>query len=168
MVAAFDKSDEFAIDKPAQTPCPNLTMEGANRCDCTIHDDLRKKGFGGCVAYDCHGAGQHVTQTIFKGKNWMDDAVLIQRMSAAFVQMETVHELLLLLKTSEKLPLTAAEVKELEQHYKTLCPPKGWTESSLLRFGSSGKPQEIRDFIKSLRHHVKALDDIMKSRKREI
>ncbi len=52
----FTTSADFAIDKPAGTPCPNL---GADH-RCTIHDTLRPSGFVGCVAFDCYGAGQRV------------------------------------------------------------------------------------------------------------
>jgi len=52
----FTKSADFAIDKPAGTPCPNLGEDHR----CTIHADLRPSGFVGCVAFDCFGAGQRV------------------------------------------------------------------------------------------------------------
>ena len=53
---AFARSADFPISKPAGTPCPNLG--GDHRC--TVHDLLLRKGFRGCVGYDCLGAGQHL------------------------------------------------------------------------------------------------------------
>src|SRR2546421_13112310 len=63
---AFAVSPEFAIDKGPGEPCPNLTKDFR----CGIHDRLRVEGFRGCVAYDCFGAGQKVTQVTFNGRHW--------------------------------------------------------------------------------------------------
>ncbi|MEC8196989.1 MAG: hypothetical protein VX228_11895, partial [Pseudomonadota bacterium] len=60
----FDADEDFALLKRADTPCPNLSD---NCLNCAIHDDLLPKGFGGCVAYQCAGAGQRVTQELFDG-----------------------------------------------------------------------------------------------------
>jgi hypothetical protein len=57
VVPAFARSADFAIDKPAGRPCPNLGADFR----CGIHDRLRPAGFPGCAAFDCFGAGQRVT-----------------------------------------------------------------------------------------------------------
>jgi hypothetical protein len=66
VVPAFSASAEFAIDKPASRPCPNLRSD----FNCSIHARLRFSGFGGCAAYDCFGAGQKVAQDTFGGRDW--------------------------------------------------------------------------------------------------
>ncbi|HZX04230.1 pentapeptide repeat-containing protein [Kribbella sp.] len=58
VVLTFAKSADFAIDKPAGEPCPNLSAEHR----CTIHSRLRDKGFPGCTVYDCFGAGQELSK----------------------------------------------------------------------------------------------------------
>jgi pentapeptide repeat protein len=60
---AFARSADFALDKPAETPCPNLVTVVPGRSDapCRIHAELTGRGFPGCVAFDCFGAGQRVT-----------------------------------------------------------------------------------------------------------
>jgi hypothetical protein len=55
----FSASSDFAINKRAGEPCPNL-----HAARCAIHDDLRDRGFRGCTVYDCFGAGQAVTQAL--------------------------------------------------------------------------------------------------------
>lgn len=55
----FARSADFAFDKEAGEPCRHLS--GDHRCD--IHARLREEGMRGCVAYDCFGAGQAVTET---------------------------------------------------------------------------------------------------------
>jgi Pentapeptide repeats (8 copies) len=57
VLPAFVRSADFAIDKPAGQPCPNLRVD----LGCGIHDRLRERGFPGCEVFDCFGAGQHVT-----------------------------------------------------------------------------------------------------------
>jgi hypothetical protein len=59
VVLPFSRSADFAFDKPAGTPCRHLTADAR----CRIHDRLGASGMRGCVAYDCFGAGQSVTET---------------------------------------------------------------------------------------------------------
>ncbi len=87
---AFVRSSDFAIDKPAGRPCPNLQHDF--RCD--IHDQLRPRGFPGCAAFDCLGAGQQVTQATFGGRDWRADPELAKQMFDVFGTMRQLHELL--------------------------------------------------------------------------
>src|SRR5258705_10103572 len=63
---AFSASADFAIDKAAGQPCPNLRADFR----CSIHDRLPPRGFAGCAAFDCLGAGQKVAQVTFGGRDW--------------------------------------------------------------------------------------------------
>jgi Pentapeptide repeats (8 copies) len=87
---AFSASADFAIDKPAGQPCPHLREDFR----CSIHDRLRPRGFAGCAAFDCFGAGQQVTQVTFGGRDWRADPGLAAPMFAAFAVMRQLHELL--------------------------------------------------------------------------
>src|SRR4051812_36202704 len=62
----FAASVEFAITKRPGQPCPNL----GDGFRCTIHEQLADRGFPGCVAFDCFGAGQQVVQVTYGGRNW--------------------------------------------------------------------------------------------------
>jgi uncharacterized protein YjbI with pentapeptide repeats len=97
---AFTTSADFAIDKPAGRPCPNLRADFR----CGIHDRLRQCGFGGCTAYDCFGAGQHVAQVTFGGRDWREVPGTAQRMFAVFGVMRELHELLWHLTEALELP----------------------------------------------------------------
>src|SRR6266568_728039 len=90
VVPAFSVSSDFAIDKPARIPCPNLQRDFR----CGIHTDLRAKGFAGCTVYDCFGAGQQVSQVTFAGHDWRDAPDTARRMFAVFPIMRQLHELL--------------------------------------------------------------------------
>ncbi|MEU2717370.1 pentapeptide repeat-containing protein [Streptomyces sp. NPDC007205] len=99
----FAASADFALDKPAGKPCPNL--QGDHRCG--IHTDLRKKGFTGCTVYDCFGAGQKVSQVTFGGRDWRTGSKEHARqMFEVFPVVRQLHELLWYL--TEALGLAAA------------------------------------------------------------
>jgi hypothetical protein len=85
---AFARSADFAVDKPAGTPCTNLQADFR----CAIHADLRDRGFAGCTVFDCLGAGQRVTAA-FAGRDWRTPEVAAP-MFAAFGISRQVHELL--------------------------------------------------------------------------
>jgi len=87
---AFSASADFAIDKPAGQPCPNLR----SGFRCGIHDDLRQRGFRGCAVYDCFGAGQHVSQVIFGGRDWRQAPHSARQMFDVFAVVRQLHELL--------------------------------------------------------------------------
>jgi hypothetical protein len=85
---AFARSADFAVDKPAGTPCGNLQADFR----CAIHADLRDRGFAGCTVFDCLGAGQRVTAA-FASRDWRTPGVAAP-MFAAFAVARQVHELL--------------------------------------------------------------------------
>jgi hypothetical protein len=91
---AFARSADFAIDKPADTPCPNLQADSR----CGIHSTLRDRGFGGCTAYDCFGAGQRATAGA---------TVRTQEMLDLFRELRPRHELLWHLDAAAQLPTSA-------------------------------------------------------------
>jgi Pentapeptide repeats (8 copies) len=78
----FTRSAEFAIDKPAGRPRPNLRPDHR----CTIHAQLSDRGFPGCVAFDCFGAGQRVAREFAHDSR--------ATMFAAFTAGRQVHEVL--------------------------------------------------------------------------
>ena len=87
----FPASADFAISKEAGEPCPNLAIEFR----CTIHSSLNARGFRGCVAYDCFGAGQKVSQLAFGGRSWRDAPETAERMFETFRFVRHLHEMLI-------------------------------------------------------------------------
>ncbi len=81
----FTASVDFAVNKPADRPCANLTAD--HRCG--IHSRLRESGFQGCTVFDCYGAGQRLTQRA--------DLAPGPEMFAVFRVTRQLHELLWLL-----------------------------------------------------------------------
>lgn len=89
VVPALTRSADFAISKPAGQPCPNLGPDSR----CAIHAGLRDRGFAGCAAYDCFGAGQQIVQVTFGGRDWRSSPGLAAQMFAAFGVMRQLNEL---------------------------------------------------------------------------
>ena len=100
VVPAFSVSADFAIDKPAGRPCPHLRADFR----CGIHSELRGRGFPGCAVFDCFGAGQHVSQVTFGGRDWRQDPATARRMFDTFTVMRQLHELLWYLTAALALP----------------------------------------------------------------
>ncbi|MEZ0448258.1 pentapeptide repeat-containing protein [Cellulomonas sp. ICMP 17802] len=100
---AFQRSADFAYDKPAGTACRNLRTDFR----CGIHADLRTSGFTGCTVYECFGAGQRVTQERFGGRTWRDEPALAAEMFAAFSSVRGLHELLWYLTQALAVPAAA-------------------------------------------------------------
>jgi hypothetical protein len=130
---AFDRSELFAFDKPAGRPCRHLDGHA-----CAIHGERERRGFAGCVSYDCLGAGQRVTQQLFGGRSWRDDPALAGPMLEAFLDLRQIHEWLRLLDATTSLPLDAAQRRTRESLEEALR-------------ASRHDPAEVRDFLYSLR-----------------
>jgi len=155
VVFAFDKSESFAIDKAAGEICPHLGAAGR----CAVFQNRERLGFPGCIAYDCHGAGQVITQTVFRGQHWRDDAGLATRMGAALSVLRRIHEQLLLLETAKRLPLTGTERERLTSLKEKFLPDSEWTETDLSCFPIEEATREVGSFLKDLRHHAGCLSN---------
>ncbi|MEC3976800.1 pentapeptide repeat-containing protein [Amycolatopsis sp. H20-H5] len=105
----FSVSADFAIDKDAGQPCPNLTPDSR----CGIHDRLRSKGFQGCTVYDCFGAGQKLSQSTFEGQDWRQAPQSAKRMFDLLPIMRQLHELLWYLTEASTLPQARALREQL-------------------------------------------------------
>ncbi|GAB2681911.1 pentapeptide repeat-containing protein [Thalassiella azotivora] len=103
VVPGFTASDEFAVDKPPGTPCPHLLA--THRCG--IHATLRRRGFPGCTAYDCFGAGQHVTAHVLRGRDVLTDPAARTTATRALGPARDLHELLWYVTEALGLPGTA-------------------------------------------------------------
>ncbi|WP_409292592.1 pentapeptide repeat-containing protein [Peribacillus sp. SCS-37] len=106
----FAKSADFAFDKNSGTPCPNLDEEYR----CRIHRNLREEGFRGCTVYECFGAGQKVSEVIFKGESWIDQPQVSGLMFDVFPVVQHLHEMLLYLHEARGLSVTLPIHRELD------------------------------------------------------
>ena len=89
VVLPFSASADFPVDKAAGEPCRHLRTDFA----CGIHSRLRDRGFTGCTVFDCFGAGQHVSQHTFAGRDWRSRPDTAGDLFAAFGVMRQLHEI---------------------------------------------------------------------------
>lgn len=86
----FSASEGFPVDKDAGQPCLNLQPDFR----CCVHKSLWKRGLKGCIAFDCFGAGQKVSQVSFGGRDWREVSDSGKQMFKVFLIMRQLHELL--------------------------------------------------------------------------
>lgn len=111
MALPFTASADFAIDKEAGRPCPNLRDDFR----CGIHARLHEKGFPGCAVFDCFGAGQKVSQLTFGGRDWHAHPDTARPMFEVFGVMRQLHELLWYLTEARTLPPARTLRDELDR-----------------------------------------------------
>ncbi|WP_091482053.1 pentapeptide repeat-containing protein [Gracilibacillus orientalis] len=172
----FGKSNDFPFHKNSGEACRNLCSNNL----CSVHDQLRENGFNGCVTYECFGAGQHVSQTIYKGKDWRENSDHAGEMFAVFPVVQQLHEMLWYLKQAMTLKETQSFHDSLQNIYDdtvklTEKDPKEILEidiaehrmnvnvllketSKLYRNGMMNKGKKINDNTDLIAANLKGLD----------
>ena len=151
---AFAASADFAVDKPAGTPCRHLQAD--HRCG--IHDRLRERGFPGCTVFDCFGAGQQVVQTTFGGRSWRESPELAAGMFAVLPVMRQLHEVLWHLAEVRALPVPAAlhaEARDLQDRTEQVT---GAGAVDLQVFDLAGHRARVGDLLGRASAHVRSAD----------
>ncbi len=116
VVPGFARSSDFAIDKPAGRPCPNLQSDFR----CGVHTELRVLGFAGCTVYDCLGAGQHVTEVVLGGHDWRTSPDTADAMVEVFPVVRDLFELLRYVAEAASFPRATEVHDALEAAYAQL------------------------------------------------
>jgi hypothetical protein len=112
VVPAFYAVQGFGFDKPAHTACSHLGRDQR----CTIHAELVSRGFTGCKAFDCFGAGQRVTQELLPGTSWRTSNDAAARVFAAYTCTYALHRLMAALVLMETtLPRHLADLMREER-----------------------------------------------------
>jgi hypothetical protein len=111
-----DDMPGFAARKESGEPCPKLDACGR----CTIYDRRADEGFAGCLGFECFGAGQYVTQALFKGRDWRHDPDLLPSMVERFLAVRPAFDMLYLIDLARKRLKDKAELDELESELVTL------------------------------------------------
>ena len=152
VVPAFTRSADFAIDKPANQPCPNLQPDFR----CGIHTDLRPRGFGGCTVYDCFGAGQQASQVTFGGRDWRQHPELKTQMSRVFPVLRQLHELLWYLTAALALPAAAPRHDDLRQAIAATRALTAKTPAELETLDSGSHRDHVNDLLVSVSQLVRS------------
>lgn len=104
------KTDGFPEDKAAGVPCVNLMPDFR----CAIHSQLKKKQMRGCLAYDCFGAGQAVTQMYPHGKNWKENPKQAEEIFNVYLYVLQLHQMLWYLTDAFSATLEIQVKKDIE------------------------------------------------------
>lgn len=107
---AFSRGDDFAHEKPAGKPCRNLD----ENLGCGIHSALLERGYRGCTVFECHGAGQRVTQETFGGGDWREGDDLREAMFAVFPLVRQLHEVLWLLAEARRRTADRSLIRRID------------------------------------------------------
>ncbi|HQY33010.1 MAG TPA: pentapeptide repeat-containing protein [Actinotalea sp.] len=149
---AFAASADFAIDKPAGSPCRHL----AGDLRCTIHDRLRPAGFGGCAVYDCFGAGQQVTQVVFGGRDWRSSPGLAAPMFAVLPVVRALHELAWLVAEARALTAEDAVLAELDRGLAAIEVLAGSDAATLLALDVDAVRRDINPVLTAVSTAVRS------------
>jgi hypothetical protein len=109
----FDAAQGFGYDKPGAEACRHLQADHR----CSIHADLISRGFPACVSFDCYGAGQYVTQQLFKGRSWRESPELATQMFATYARQRALHEL----RAMTQLALAHADSRSAQSLHELLA-----------------------------------------------
>lgn len=117
----FSKIDGFPENKIAGKPCTKLQ----NNYRCKIHHELEKRNMKGCIGYDCFGAGQHVTQCIYKGETtWQTSKEQSKEIFDVFVIIFQLYQIRYFLEES-RIVIPAKElwsdIENLIDENEILC-----------------------------------------------
>jgi hypothetical protein len=143
----FRESHGFAFAKDAGEPCRHL--DGSYGC--SIHARLRESGMSGCTAYECFGAGQHVSQVLYAGASWRGSADGGAEMFAVFAVVQRLHEMLVLLDQAAALA-PQRDISRLRERVSahTIGRPEGVLEVDLDRL-SAEVGEVLREVSRSVR-----------------
>ncbi len=146
----FDRGEAFPEDKAAEEPCRQLTAANG----CRVYAGREDHGYRGCVRYDCHGAGQRVTQEFFGGANWRETPAKLGQMSAAFRGLARLHERLAVLVAAGKLALAPAEEEARQALVARLAAVDD--AAAAARFQGGPEDRAVGAFLGALRSRVGA------------
>lgn len=147
----FSKQDGFPTDKHAGVPCPNL----AEDYTCEVHTNLAGLGLKGCMAYECFGAGQQVSQVTYGGQGWRQQPSSSEEMFNVFLIMKQLHEICWYLYEALSYDLPLSLMKEAQQ---LLSETEKVTQASphdILAFNLFVHHTQVSALLKEISQHVR-------------
>ena len=107
-----------------RTASPDLRHSNRRPERQTEHVPLASHGFPGCVAFDCYGAGQRVTQELFNGMSWRtSDETAVQNLFSAYTSFLALHRLMAMLALAEATvsPPLDTQMRVKREQLNDLC-----------------------------------------------
>ncbi|MEK5083761.1 pentapeptide repeat-containing protein [Bacillus sp. FSL H8-0515] len=148
----YAKSADFAFDKDGGTPCRNLQ----SNYQCSIHKDLREKGFRGCSAYECFGAGQKVSQITYEGKDWRTNPETANEMFDIFPIIQQLHEMLWYLHEALSIDIAKPIHHELRTCFEKIDKLTRLSKENLLALQVHEHRAEVNEWLLKTSELVRA------------
>ncbi|WP_342472694.1 pentapeptide repeat-containing protein [Metasolibacillus sp. FSL H7-0170] len=145
-------SSDFAMNKPAETPCSNLQKDFR----CKIHKNLRAEGFKGCTVFDCLGAGQKVSQHTFDGQNWQDYPEVSQKMFRVFPIMQQLYEMIAFVAEALTYPISHSMRNQLDKQLGKLQSLTNMDADYLLALDIIGCRQPINELLLETSEYIRS------------
>ena len=139
----YGKSSDFLYYKDAGVPCRNLCSDYR----CSIHAELREKGFRGCVSYECFGAGQLVSQNLYQGHDWRNHQELSGEMFDVFTQVQQLHEMLWYLRQALNLKETKPFQSDLKKIYNETVQLTQNTPDEIINLDIAAHRNIVNEFL---------------------
>lgn len=148
----FSTQNGFPTDKSAGTSCPNLKADFR----CMIHEKLGALGRKGCVAYECFGAGQQVSQVTFAGQNWRLEPLSADLMFEVFLIMRQLHEMCWYLTEALSFKLALPICEEIGEALYATERITQFTPHSLMEFNLSAHCTKINALLRNISKLVRS------------
>jgi Pentapeptide repeats (8 copies) len=149
---AFSASADFALDKEAGNPCPNLRADFG----CGIYHRLKQRGFRGCTVYDCFGAGQKVAQEIYGGQDWRQAPDTAKQMFDVYLTMRQLHEMLWYLTQALTLPPARNLREELKAVFRETEHVTHGSPEVLMQLDVAGHRDRVNSLLMRVSELVRA------------
>ncbi|MCF6409840.1 BTB/POZ domain-containing protein [Pseudalkalibacillus salsuginis] len=159
----YAESADFPFNKDGGEPCRHLCSNNL----CSIHDQLRGRGFHGCVSYECFGAGQHVSQSIYKGEDWREDLEHAEEMFTVFPLVQQLFEMLWYLKQALTLKETQSFHAGLQKMYEETVELTEKKPKEILEIDIVAHRNCVNDLLKATSKVYRA-DIVKKGKKKRI
>lgn len=142
----FSKIDGFPENKQAGKPCTNLQKN----FQCEIHGELEKRKMKGCIGYDCFGAGQQVTQSIYCGKTWQDTPEKAKEIFDVYIAVFQLYQIrYFLLEAMTILPakMLRGDINLLIQENEIICNSE---PQDIMKFNTENYRNKANIFLKQV------------------
>ncbi|SMC82678.1 pentapeptide repeat-containing protein [Papillibacter cinnamivorans] len=148
----FSKTDGFPKDKIAGKSCTNMRKDFS----CKIHKNLMSKKMKGCIGYDCFGAGQAVTTSIYMGDTWLSLPEKAQQIFDVFLIVFHLHQMRWFLTESKTITLAKdlwSRIDQLIEQNINICagPPE-----IILEFDLNNYKDQVNDVLRRVGTLVKS------------
>ena len=106
------------------------------------------------MSYDCFGAGQKVTQTVYHGKSWQDKDVKPDEMYRVFLAVYQLHQMLWYLNEAALLLPEADIYEKIESAIQDLDRQTRQTPEALLKIDLEACREKTHQLLKKVWHRV--------------